>query len=260
MIIKDQLNRELTLKNTPKRVISLVPSQTELLVDLGLEKQLVGITKFCVHPSVLRKTKTIVGGTKNVNFNAIKALNPDFILCNKEENTAEMVDELQKIAPVYVSDIYSLEDFYAFNLDLGVVFSIPQQTLNLNLQIKEKESVFRKRVATSKTKNKSIAYLIWANPYMSVGGNNFINFMIELCGFKNIFQNKGRYPQIKLGELKNTDFVFLSSEPFPFKEKHALEIKKHTKAKIIFIDGEMFSWFGSRLLKTFDYFDGLLFR
>lgn len=97
-------------KHTPKRIVSLVPSQTELLVDLGLKSQLVGITKFCVHPLNLRIEVAVVGGTKQINFKKIKVLKPDIILCNKEENTLEMVLELQKIARVEVSDVNTLED------------------------------------------------------------------------------------------------------------------------------------------------------
>src|SRR5690554_2995659 len=94
----DQLNRVVKLSKTPTRIVSLVPSQTELLVDLGLRDNIVGVTKFCVHPNKLRKEKTIVGGTKNVHFEKVTALNPDIVICNKEENTEEIVIELEKIA------------------------------------------------------------------------------------------------------------------------------------------------------------------
>src|SRR5680860_282787 len=109
-MIRDQLQRELNIKDVPKRIISLVPSQTELLVALGLEENIVGITKFCIHPKYLRKSKTVVGGTKKVHFDKIRALNPELILCNKEENTLGMVLELEKIAPVHVSEIIDFEN------------------------------------------------------------------------------------------------------------------------------------------------------
>jgi len=255
--IKDQLNRNLKLSNPPKRIISLVPSQTEMLVDLGFENQLVGVTKFCIHPKNLRKTKVIIGGTKQVNYQKIKDLNPDFILCNKEENDAKMVDNLQKIAPTYVSDIYTLNDFYNFSNDLGMLLASHQKFLNLNHLIQEKLSNFTKSIINSPTKNKKVAYLIWANPYMAVGNHNFIDYMLRLNGFKNLFSNKERYPVIDLKDLEQADYVFLSSEPFPFKKQHENEIKKHTNAKIVYVDGEMFSWFGSRLVKAFDYFSSL---
>ena len=108
MLVSDQLHRAMYLPSIPKRIVSLVPSQTELLVDMGLEDCIVGVTKFCVHPESLRKKKTVVGGTKKVNYKEIRALQPDLIICNKEENTQEMVLQLQSIAPVWVSDIYTV--------------------------------------------------------------------------------------------------------------------------------------------------------
>ncbi len=120
--MKDQLGREVILEGVPKRIISLVPSQTELLCYLGLEASIVGITKFCVHPENLRKEKKIVGGTKNVHFDRIRDLSPDIILCNKEENTLEMVLELEKIAPVHISNVISLEDTYQLISQYGEIF------------------------------------------------------------------------------------------------------------------------------------------
>jgi len=255
--INDQLNRIIVLQNKPKRIVSLVPSQTEMLVDLGLENSLVGITKFCIHPKNLRKIKTVVGGTKQVNYAKIKALNPDFILCNKEENTPEMVAKLQQIAPTYVSDILNLSDFYRFSNDLGKIFTPNPNFTNLITQLKKKETDFREFIQASTTKKVKVAYLIWANPYMVVGNTNFIDYMLQLNGWKNIFDSKPRYPVISLEELKETDYVLLSSEPFPFKEKHIEQIQQYTKAKIINVDGEMFSWFGTRILKAFEYFKDL---
>lgn len=257
MELQDQIQRKLTLNSEPNRIVSLVPSQTEMLVDLGLESKIVGITKFCVHPKNIRKNKTIVGGTKKVNYQKIKALKPDFILCNKEENTAEMVNELIKIAPTYVSDIITLQDSMIFSNALGRIFASNPNFLNFNMALKEKISVFRKSMQTTTISHKKVAYLIWAKPYMAVGNTNFIDEMLRLNEFENIFSDKERYPVITLQELQKADYVFLSSEPFPFKEKHALEIQKHIKAKIVFVDGEMFSWFGTRLLLAMDYFTDL---
>ena len=110
MKFQDQIGRILELEKTPKRIICLVPSLTELLVDLGLEDCIVGITKFCIHPTHLKQTKAIVGGTKNINVDKIKALNPDIILCNKEENSKEIVKICEEIAPTHVSDIFTIND------------------------------------------------------------------------------------------------------------------------------------------------------
>lgn len=252
MIFKDQLSRELTIEKTPIRIISLVPSLTELLVDLGLENQLVGITKFCIYPKHILKTKTIIGGTKQINSTKIQALKPDFILVNKEENTKEIVEQLKGIAPIFVSNINTINDTLDLIERLGVILNCKQKATAICKEIKVKKDDFKLFI-----KNKPIkkaAYFIWANPYMVVGGNNFINEMLALNNFKNVYDNQSRYPEIDLKEIKETDYILLSSEPYPFQEKHKKIFKEFTKAKIILVNGEFFSWYGSRLIKAFDYF------
>ena len=108
---------------------------------------------------------------------------------------------------------------------------------------------------------KKVAYFIWRNPWMVAANNTYINHILELNNFENIYQNKERYPEVELKKIRlegNPDLVFLSSEPYPFKEEHALEIERFTnQTKTIFVDGELFSWYGSRLIKAFDYFIAL---
>ncbi len=252
----DQLNRTLSLEKTPERIVCLVPSLSELLVDLGLGDKLVGVTKFCVHPENLRKEKTVVGGTKSVHFDKILALKPDIILCNKEENTQELVENCEKIAPTHVSDLSNLEDVYALIFQYGKLFEVAQVAKLLVESIKQKATTFRASVKN--TGSQKVAYLIWKKPYMAAGKDTFINFLLEMNGFRNIFiKNKGRYPEVELQELANAEIIFLSSEPFPFKQKHIDEIAVHTNAQIILVDGEYFSWYGSRLLGAFDYFEEL---
>jgi ABC-type Fe3+-hydroxamate transport system substrate-binding protein len=255
----DQIGVEHSFKTTPKRIISLVPSQTELLYDLGLEEEIIGITKFCVHPKHLKAIKQIVGGTKQVKFDKIKALQPDIIIANKEENTKEIVEELSKICPVWVTNIVTIEDNLQMIVDFGKLFNkrtVAQKWNDkitfacLDFQNFIKDKPFRK-----------VAYFIWANPYMVAGKETFINEMLVLNRFENIYKENGRYPEIELEKIRqegDPEVVFLSSEPFPFKDEHAFEIGRNTHhAKTIFVDGEMFSWYGSRLLKAFDYFKQL---
>ena len=255
--MKDQLGREITIPFPPKRVICLVPSLTELLVDLGLEDRLVGITKFCVRPEALRSQKAVVGGTKSIHPERLVALNPDFILCNKEENTPEIVETCSKLAPVYVSDIVSFQDLYDFIADLEELFKIEAKATQLMQDLKKRISVFNSK--TGYTKKRTVAYVIWNDPLMVAGNNTFINTILDLLDFSNAFAHKNeRYPGIDQNELNDLDLVLLSSEPFPFKEKHTESFKQITNAKIILVDGEYFSWYGSRLLKAFDYFEKLL--
>ncbi|MGB1042648.1 MAG: ABC transporter substrate-binding protein [Tenacibaculum sp.] len=259
MQFKDQIDRVFELTKTPKRIISLVPSQTELLVDLGLEEYIVGVTKFCIHPDYLRKNKTIVGGTKNIKIDVIKALKPDIILCNKEENTKEIVEICEQIAPTHVSDIFTLNDAKELINQYGAILSCHKKAQSIIKELDEKTDDFKSYIKNKEIK--SVAYFIWKSPWMVAANNTFINHLLELNNFNNVFKNKQRYPEIDLEGIlqeKNTDLILLSSEPYPFKEKHITEINKHVKnAKVILVDGEMFSWYGSRLLKAFSYFKKL---
>ena len=257
MVFVDQLKRSLELPSLPKRIVSLVPSQTELLVDLSLESSIVGITKFCVHPHYIRKQKNIVGGTKQVNFSKIKALQPDIILCNKEENTKSIVSELEKFAPVHISDISTIQQCFELINMYGELFNVEAQAQQLIARIHKKRDDFRQRFAEPRLK---VAYFIWNNPHMVAGSDTFINEMLSEAGFINVFQDDSRYPEIELNHPKliEVDAIFLSSEPFPFKEKHVMDFRKQfPKKHILIVDGELFSWYGSRLLKSYSYFSQL---
>jgi len=232
-----------------------VPSQTELLVDLCLRENIVGITKFCLHPKPLRKEKTVVGGTKQVKFERINALQPDIILCNKEENTLEMVTELQQIAPVHVSDIKTLEDNNQLIQDYGNLFGVEENASALVEQIQLEKSNFE--CVISNQPMLKVAYLIWRAPWMAVGRETFIHHMLGVCNFDNVFKNKDRYPEIDINNLPEVDLLLLSSEPYPFKTKHLEEIPL-PKEKIKFVNGEFFSWYGSRMRYAFHYFKDLL--
>lgn len=255
----DQIGTTLTLTEAPQRIISIVPSQTELLYDLGLENHLVGITKFCVHPYHLKSTKKIVGGTKKVHYEKIRLLQPDIIIANKEENTKEIIEELQKIAPVWTSDIKTIDDNKAMISEFGKLFNCRTEADNLNKKIDFALNDFMRFVSNQEVRK--VAYFIWKNPYMIAGSDNFIHEMLSLNRFQNIYAHKSRYPEIELKKIRlegDPDLVFLSSEPYPFNEEDAFEIGRFTHhAKTVFVDGEMFSWYGSRLLKAFEYFKKL---
>lgn len=258
-MLTDQMGNSFEFSETPKRIVSLVPSQTELLYDLGLEQKIVGITKFCVHPFHLKSTKKIIGGTKKVNCEKIQLLKPDIIIANKEENTVEMVEELQKVCPVWVTNIIGIEDNFEMISDFGKLFNCRTEAQKWNDKIRFSLTEFQNYI-TQKPQRK-VAYFIWKNPWMAAGSNNFINEMLKLNRFQNIYENKGRYPETELKKMRlegDPELVFLSSEPYPFQEEDAFEIGRFTHhAKTIFVDGEMFSWYGTRILKAFDYFKKL---
>ena len=252
----DQLGTSHTFKTSPKRIISLVPSQTELLYDLGQEDKIIGITKFCVHPYHFKSTKTKVGGTKKVHYEKIRLLEPDIIICNKEENTQEIVEKLSEICPVWVTNIITIEDNFQMISDFGQLFNCRTEAQKWNDKLAFALSDFKNFVSAIPVKK--VAYFIWKNPYMVAGSDNFINELLKLNHFKNIYDTKGRYPEVELEKMKeegSPDIVFLSSEPYPFKKDDGYEIGVFApEAQTILVDGEMFSWYGSRLLKAFDYF------
>lgn len=250
-IFYDQLNRPISLANTPSRIISLVPSQTELLFDLGLDEFVLGRTKFCIHPAVKVKSVRRIGGTKNLNIDLIKEMQPDLIIANKEENTKEQIDELAQHFPVWISDIKNLDEALDMIKRLGELLAIENKSLEIISKIKTNFS------ALQQFETKEAIYFIWQQPYISIGADTFINSMLQAAGFKNVLQNKTRYPEISEDEIRNStaEYLLLSSEPFPFKEKQKQEFEKlFPTKKIVLVDGEMFSWYGSRLIKAADYF------
>ena len=252
MEFKDQLQRKIFLPKTPERIISLVPSQTELLVDLGLEDKIVGVTKFCVHPNHLRKCKAIVGGTKNYRFDVIDALQPDLIIGNKEENDKEGIDQLSEKYPVWMSDIFTLEDAFQMIRQIAKMTNTSNQGERVIQRINDS---FLCPVPFKGT----CLYLIWNDPIMVAGKDTFIDFMLEKAGFKNS-ANGSRYPVLNLEDvmLINPDFVLLSSEPYPFKENQLLYFKSILpESQIRLVNGELFSWYGSRLVQSAAYFKGL---
>ncbi|MEB2780127.1 helical backbone metal receptor [Algoriphagus sp. C2-6-M1] len=248
----DQLKRSISIANPPQRIISLVPSQTELLVDLGLEERIVGVTKFCIHPKGLKKRKAIVGGTKNYRFEVIDSLEPDLIIGNKEENEQSEVEKLMEMYPVWMSDINTLENSLEMIEDFGKMLSVKAKAEEI---IKQLNLDF----ALPLPKKGTAIYLIWNDPIMVAGVDTFINEMLGFAGFENLIQTS-RYPQFSIEELVelNPEHLLLSSEPFPFSEEHVKFFHSLLpKAKIKLVDGEIFSWYGSRLLKARSYFERL---
>ncbi|NHM06943.1 ABC transporter substrate-binding protein [Flavobacterium sp. CYK-4] len=259
-MLTDQVGNTHYIETVPKRIISLVPSQTELLYELGLESSIVGITKFCVHPFHFKSTKKVVGGTKKVHYEKIRLLQPDIIICNKEENTLEIVEELRKICPVWVTDIKTIEENFQMITDFGQLFNCRTEAQKWNDKLLYALVDFRAFIKEKPFKK--VAYFIWKNPYMVAGSGTYINEILQLNHFQNIYADReSRYPEVELRKLRlegDPDLVLLSSEPYPFKDEDAFEIGRFTHhAKTIFVDGEMFSWYGSRLLKAFSYFKKL---
>lgn len=250
MLFTDQMRRKIELSAPPRRIISLVPSQTELLYDLGLAEEVVGITKFCIHPSSWYREKRRVGGTKKYHLETIAKLQPDLIIGNKEENEKAQIEQLMSTYPVWMSDIYTLTDALDMIQAIGALVDRQAKSVELADQIKKGFDDL------SRITPCSVVYLIWNQPIMGVGSATFIDDILRLCGFENLLSSSTRYPSLTATELQALapEVLFLSSEPFPFKEKHLhyfQELLPHTKISLV--DGEAFSWYGSRLLKRLPY-------
>jgi ABC-type Fe3+-hydroxamate transport system substrate-binding protein len=248
----DQTGRQVTLDSAPARIISVVPSLTELLHGLQLDTEVIAITKFCVHPSQWFLTKPKIGGTKSLDIPRILELNPDLIIANKEENVKEQVEELSKNFRVWVSDINNPEDAFSAIEQIGLLTHKQKESIDLVSKIRSRLSMLHLHTSVA-----TACYLIWSNPYMTIGNDTFIHSMLHAAGFDNVFKDKTRYPTITLTDIaeRNPGYILLSSEPFPFKEKHIAGIKEQVpSSEILLVDGEMFSWYGSRMLKAPGYF------
>lgn len=253
-IFKDQMNRLVSVSSPVLRIVSLVPSQTELLVDLGLRDSLVGVTKFCIHPKGLTKEVTLIGGTKNVKIQKVLDLKPDVVIGNKEENFEADIEELEKHVPVWMSDISDLEGALEM---IRLIGEFTETELRAQTIIKTIESNFKELEARISKTRKTCLYLIWRKPYMSAGKGTFIDDCLKRIGLVNVMEVE-RYPEVN-GLPSNPDHIFLSSEPYPFKDKHIEELQAlYPSSKITLVDGEYFSWYGSRLIGAPDYFRELM--
>jgi ABC-type Fe3+-hydroxamate transport system substrate-binding protein len=250
--IQDHTGKFLSIRSPSRRIISLVPSQTELLYDLGLNERVVGITKFCVHPKIWFETKKRVGGTKNINIELVKTLQPDLIIANKEENTKEQIELLEEFYPVFTTNVFDLSSAVRMIHDIGVITQTDEKAKSIS------ESILNKFSALSFDYSLSALYLIWRKPYMAAGGDTFINEMMKYAGFVNCIASKQRYPEVSVQDIKdlNPDIVLLSSEPYPFSNTHIKELKSILpNTRIVLVNGEYFSWYGSRLLNSPSYFN-----
>lgn len=253
-MFKDQIGHSFKLEKPAERVVCLVPSITELIYQLK-PKALIGVTSFCTHPSHLRKNITVVGGTKTPNVEQIISLNPNLVICNKEENTEQDVLHLQKCVATYTSDVKTLTEAQKMIADVGQLLGRSEECKVLNQEIELGFSGLQTQ------KPFKVAYLIWDKPLMVAGNNTFINHMINQLNWQNVFANKpDRYFEINREDLINSkaDLILLSSEPYPFKEKNKKQFEKEfPEFKTVLVDGRMFSWYGSCLVSATKYFNQL---
>ncbi len=250
----DARGRTIRLVAPPRRIVSLVPSLTELLAALGLDSAVVGLTRFCVRPPDWKRRKTIVGGTKQINFERLLHLQPDLVLANLEENTREIVETLDPHVPVFVTHVRTLDDALQMIHQLGHLTGTESKAAPLATTIAERFA------ALPSFPSVRTLYLIWRNPYMSVGSDTFIHDMLQHGGFENVCAHQTRYPVLQPESIRELqpEVVLLSSEPYPFKEAHIEELRPLCPgATFLLVDGQPFSWYGARLLETPAYLQHL---
>lgn len=240
------------------RIVSLCPSLTELVFDLGRGGDLVGRTRFCVHPADGVSSVERVGGTKNPKVDRIIALTPDVVLLNEEENRREDAEALAAAGVrCHVSFPRDAGETAAMVRDIGAVLGRPAEAARIAADIERR--VARVRDASRGAPPIRYAYLIWRGPWMVAAGDTFVDAMLALPGSVNVFADRAdRYPEVTPEEIAaaDPDAVFLSSEPFPFQEKHRDELATATGLPVDrfhFVDGEMLTWHGSRTPAGVDY-------
>ena len=242
----------------PVRIVSLVPSLTELVCELGLAGQLVGRTGFCVHPRAGLRTVPKVGGTKDVNLAKLRALMPTHVLLNIDENLQPLAAELARFVPhlVVTHPLGPLDNPPLYRL-LGGIFAREQEAEALCARFEEAYDTLVR--AASAWPREPVLYLIWKDPWMTVSRDTYISRALALAGWDTLPAGAAaRYPQVALDErsLKDVGRVLLSSEPYRFRDRHLVQLRAlpALRAKpVALIDGEMTSWYGSRAIAGMDY-------
>lgn len=230
------------------RVVSLVPSLTETLVDLGVE--VVGVTRFCVHPPSIRRTARVVGGTKTVDVDAVRALRPDLVVANREENVRAQVEAIAAHAPVVVTDVATLDDALATIRTLGARTGTTDAADALASSLARG---FDGLTVPPGADAVRAAYFIWKDPWMAAGGDTFVHDVLRRGGLVNVFADRLRYPEVTPEDVAAAApaVLLFSSEPFRFRPKHVGAMTAACPgAAVRFVDGEAFSWYGSRLRIT----------
>ena len=244
------------------KIISLVPSITLLLFDLGLENSIIGRTKFCIHPKEKVKQIPTIGGTKNIDIEKIKTLQPTIIFATKEENEKVQIIELKKIFNVVIFDVKNLDDNYNMIAKIGKLTSTEIKATEIIEQTKLNFEHLKNINSPSLPIAIGTLYLIWRKPYMTIGKDTFIHAMLETIGLKNMFAHQTRYPiiqNLQTSYFAKCELVLLSSEPYPFTQNHINEIQEQLpNAKILLVDGEYFSWYGSKMMNAPKYFNELI--
>ncbi|QOY95648.1 ABC transporter substrate-binding protein [Massilia sp. UMI-21] len=235
------------------RIVSLVPSITELLCELGLAGQLVGRTGFCIHPGALVASIPKVGGTKDVNIEKIRKLAPTHLVVNIDENEKPTVEQLAAFVPnIVVTHPLAPADNLALARLMGGIFGAAQAAERWCAAFEEE---FARLRTLPPTPARSVLYCIWQDPWMSVSKDTYIAAMLAELGWRVPDLGEQRYPRFDWSAqlVQGLDAVLLSTEPYRFTETHADALEKQLGIPVFLVDGEMMSWYGSRALAGLRY-------
>jgi ABC-type Fe3+-hydroxamate transport system substrate-binding protein len=235
------------------RIVSLVPSITELLCELGLAAQVVGRTGFCIHPHAVVENIPKVGGTKDVNIEKIRKLAPTHLVVNIDENEKPTVDKLAEFVPnVVVTHPLAPRDNLALARLMGGVFGAEAAAEAWCAAFETEYAALR---AQAQGPARTVLYCIWQDPWMSVSKDTYIASMLAELGWQVPELGEARYPRFEWSEAlaDRIDAVLLSTEPYRFTEAHADALEKQLGKPVLLVDGEMMAWYGSRALAGLRY-------
>lgn len=235
------------------RIVSLVPSLTETLWELGVGPSLVGVTKFCVHPPQAREQAAVVGGTKDPDVERIRRLQPDLVIADEDENQAEHLEALRAVARVHVTRIQDVADAARELSEIGRLVGREHDAEARAQQIQARAAELRS--AASLFAALRIFVPIWRTPLMTIGRNTYMGDLVRLAGGRSVFENAPRkYFETTFDEVRavEPEGVLLPTEPFHFGEKHRSEFAQALDLsldRVLVVDGQAFTWFGTRTLE-----------
>jgi ABC-type Fe3+-hydroxamate transport system substrate-binding protein len=248
--------RHALVRGTP-RIVSLVPSLTELLCDLGLAAQLVGRTGFCIHPRAVVRAIPKVGGTKSVNLARLRDLEPTHVVVNIDENEKPTVDAIARFVPhvIVTHPLHPCDNPGLYRL-LGGVFRRDAEAAALTRRFEQVWS--RTRLEAAAFPRENVLYLIWKKPWMTVARNTYISAALAAVCWDTVPETAGeRYPELLLEDVLARDVhqVLLPSEPYRFRDRDVAEVRRLAPPgiRVALIDGEMTSWYGSRAIAGLRY-------
>ncbi len=242
-MVRDSLGRSFSFPEPPRRVVSLVPSITETLFDLGAGETVIGITDFCIFPESMERPR--LGGTKNPDVQAIRALAPDLVHMNLEENLERHAREIESFAPVFVSEPKSTGDVSALITNLGGVHGCAARAAAIVAELRTELQQMPQDLFT-------FACPIWKKPWMWCGGDTYVSNLVGMAGGLNILQERARYPAIELPSVvaMRPNVIFLPDEPYAFRTSDAQELSRASDARVIGpFPGHLFTWHGTRTIQ-----------